>query len=348
MRILTAAGTWSGGTQDFCIRAFQQLGHEVRVARAPDLDQFRKRKVLWRRLLYFSPLDKWVLRSYWMEFNQEVREVATSFRPDLFFTINETYLWPETLDFIKARIGCPLLCWVADDPFDSVRFTCFPANLTRFTHLFVGEPMWIPQIRMVAKPEVLECLHGGADTEVFHPISVTEQERSRYSAPLSFVGTGYGGMSEGFYRALIVDSVTDYGLKVWGHGWEEHFGYFPRLREVWQGRSASLDEVNIINQVSQIVLSITHPQTFTAMQQRTFEIAASGGFQLADRRTEIDRLFPGGEVVQFSSRDELREMVRYYLDHPKERNDLAATAREIVLDRHTFKHRVQTMLELVE
>ena len=347
MKILMPTYPWAGGTQDFCVRAFEKLGHDVQEVRVPNQDQFRRKRLIWKRLLYFSPIDKLIRQALWKQFNRAVKEAATSFRPDMFFVINETCLWPQTLKFIAEKARCPLICWVADDPFDSVRFKCFPVNLSYFTHIFVGEPLWIPHIKMVASPETIECMHGGVDVEIFRTISASKQQVAMFSSSLSFVGSGYHATPEGLYRACILDSVVEYGLNIWGAGWTKHFKYLPTLRKAYQGRPTTLEETNIVNQVSDIVLNITHPQAFTAMQQRTFEIAASGGFQLADRRTEIDKLFPNGEIVQFTSREDLREKVRYYLDHPVERQELSQRAREVVLGGHTFAHRMQTMLEFV-
>ena len=347
MKILMASYAWPGGTQSFCVRAFKELGHDVHEVKVPDIEQFRRKKIVWARLLYFSPLDRLVTEALWKQFNRSVREAVTSFKPDVFFTINERYLWPETLKFIKEKAHCPLICWIADNPFDSRRFTCFPVNLAHFTHLFVGEPLWIPNIRMIASPEVIEVLHGAADTDVFGPVEVSDEERRKYDSPVSFVGHGYV-LAEGYYRGRILEAVVEYGLKIWGYGgWEGYYRYFPSLRSAYQGESTSLEQTNIVKQMSSIVLNIVNPQCFTAMQQRTFEIAAAGGFQLADQRSEIDKLFPGGEIAQFTSREDLRQKVRYYLDHPSERHKLTQSAREIVLTKYTYLHRMQEMLEFV-
>jgi spore maturation protein CgeB len=44
---------------------------------------------------------------------------------------------------------------------------------------------------------------------------------------------------------------------------------------------------------------------------------------------------------------ELRERVRHYLAHPDERAALAAAGRRRVLAEHTYRHRMERLLELV-
>jgi spore maturation protein CgeB len=288
----------------------------------------------------------------WLEFNQEVCKRAELFRPDILFVVNEHFLLPETIKYIRDKIGAATLCWVADDPFDSSRYKVFPVSLNYFTHIFVAEPLWMPQIHMISKPKILEVLHGAANIDIFHPIEISDEERDMYKGKISFVGSSYGGKYEakveGFYRGAILEAAADMGLRLWGdRGWNLYFRHFPLLESSWTGRGTSLNETNIINQVSDIVLNISNPQLFTAPQLRTFEIPASGGFQLADKRSEINKLFPNGEIIQFSSPAELQEKIHYYLDHEDERIDLAKRARSVVLAKHTFKHRVKAMLGTV-
>ena len=348
MRILILSTGWTGGTIGFCARAFRELGHEVEILTTISADEWAKKKLFTSYARAIRPVDKWLKRTHWEQWNTQVKHRVLQFKPDILFSLNESKLYPETLQYVREGLECVPVCWLADDPFDSIRFTTMPVLLRHFTHIFVGEPMWIPHVRMVARPKTLAVLHGAADTSIFHPVDVTEKEKELLGAPVSFTGNAYGGAPEGLYRGAILEAAVPFGLKLWGYGgWERYFRYFPTLRQAYQGRGTSLQETNIINQVSGVVLNITHPQTFTAMQMRTFEIAASGGFQLADRRTEIDKLFPNGEIVQFSTSDELREKVRYYLDHVEERRQLAARGRDRVLKEHTYRHRMQSMLELV-
>lgn len=352
MRILTVGDQWQGGITSFFIKAFTECGHEVQLVSAPNAADWARKTVLSSRLLGIARIEEYVINDLWQKFNRHVRDRASVLHPDIFFAVNESYLFPETLSFLKRDLSTTLICWVADNPF-GWRFRCFPANLPLYTHIFVAEPIWIPHIQMVAKPAVLEVLHCAAAIDIFQPVEVSEDVRKRFNSPISFVGSSYStrhrGIVEGFYRCAILESVADLGLKLWGDvGWQHYFSYYPKLRRCWQGRGTSLEETNILNQASDIVLNISNPQLFSAPQLRTFEIPASGGFQIADRLSEIDKLFPGKEIVQFSSFGELKEKITYYLSHPDERKDLAERARKLVLEKHTFRHRVETMLQCIK
>jgi spore maturation protein CgeB len=79
---------------------------------------------------------------------------------------------------------------------------------------------------------------------------------------------------------------------------------------------------------------------------RTFEIGACQGFQLVDKVPGLEDFFAEGtEIATFSSEDELLEKVSYYLEHPALRERMADRAREKVLSRHTYYHRMEKILD---
>lgn len=348
IKILLAAYAWQGGTSTFCAKTLRRMGHKVMIVSPPRgvEDWLRQRKIP-PHLTWFIPMKNWLKKVIWKEYNRRLIDSARTFKPDIYFTINESFTFPETIALIKREINCPTICWVADFPFDSRRFSCLPVSLEYFTHIFVGEPLWIPLIRRIAKPAMIEVLHGAVDPTVFKSVNVPEEIRKKYASPVAFVGDGYGALAEGLYRGRILEDVVNLGLKVWGPAWDEYYQYMPKLRKACQGEVTTFEQTNIINQVSKIVLNIPNPQCLTAMQQRTFEIAASDGFQLADKRSEIDALLGKNIIIQFANRTQLREMVRYYLDNPEERQILSSKARQIVLSAHTYEHRMGTMLEYI-
>ena len=49
-----------------------------------------------------------------------------------------------------------------------------------------------------------------------------------------------------------------------------------------------------------------------------------------------------------SSYEEAETYADYYLSHEKERQQIAANALGKILDAHTFEHRIQTMLSVID
>jgi spore maturation protein CgeB len=56
-------------------------------------------------------------------------------------------------------------------------------------------------------------------------------------------------------------------------------------------------------------------------------------------------LFDPEDVATYQDLEEARAKLDYFAAHPETRQALAARARDRVLARHTFGHRVQTIME---
>jgi len=81
-----------------------------------------------------------------------------------------------------------------------------------------------------------------------------------------------------------------------------------------------------------------------AVNQRVFDVPASGGFVLTDAREQLARLFePERETAVYASVGEIKDRVRHYLDHPAERRRITAAARQRILAHHTYAHRLETV-----
>lgn len=97
---------------------------------------------------------------------------------------------------------------------------------------------------------------------------------------------------------------------------------------------------------SDINFNCTSKQMKGAVNQRIFDIPATGSFVLTDWREQMDELFePNTEIACYHEPDEVPELARYYLAHPQERQRIAAAARKRILAEHTWQHRLQSMLQ---
>lgn len=76
---------------------------------------------------------------------------------------------------------------------------------------------------------------------------------------------------------------------------------------------------------------------------RTYELAACGLFQISDHRPEIKDIFDGSVPI-YETPQEMERLVRYYLENPKERQELAGRQLEAVKP-HTVEQRMAQVLE---
>jgi Glycosyl transferases group 1 len=82
------------------------------------------------------------------------------------------------------------------------------------------------------------------------------------------------------------------------------------------------------------------------ISNRAYDALASGAFVLSDDVPGLDREFDGAIGI-YQQEADLDDQIEHFLANPEERRDRASRGRAAVLARHTFGHRVETILEVV-
>jgi spore maturation protein CgeB len=90
----------------------------------------------------------------------------------------------------------------------------------------------------------------------------------------------------------------------------------------------------------------TSLQMSTAVNQRVFDVPACGAFLLTDDQDELQDLFRvGEEIITYKDKEQIPELVKYYLAHEEERNNIAMCGKERVLKDHTYRKRLNLLTE---
>ena len=94
-----------------------------------------------------------------------------------------------------------------------------------------------------------------------------------------------------------------------------------------------------------INLNLVNGNAETAVNMRHFEVTAAGGFLLCYHQAELEQYFEvGRECDVFRNEHELLEKVRFYLDHPAKRREIARAGQQRTLNEHLYSHRLKTLL----
>jgi len=109
------------------------------------------------------------------------------------------------------------------------------------------------------------------------------------------------------------------------------------------------DEMPYVFRNSKINLNISLRSIKTGIPLRAFDIMGSGGFLLSNYQQELFEYFiPDEDFVYYSDSQDLLEKVEYYLIHDKERIQIAKNGCEKVRNQHSFKQRVNVILDIVQ
>ena len=94
------------------------------------------------------------------------------------------------------------------------------------------------------------------------------------------------------------------------------------------------------------VLNNLHPAEYAGANCRLFEACGSGGLVLTELRPGLTDLFqPGRELDTFTSFDELKEKLEWYLADPEHGRLIADGGAERAQSEHTYEHRLAAILE---
>jgi spore maturation protein CgeB len=333
----------SGGSYPitgYCARALAELGHAVTLL---DLAPFAGAA---EALSAFSPrrlARRGIEEAFARFLGAGVLAAVDAARPDLVLVMAQAPLLPEVLAEIGRR-GALRAFWFVEDHRLFAYWREIIAECDYFFAIQQGDFLAEAGRLCSGAVRYLPC---AADPAIHRPLVLTASEGAELGAPVGFVGAGYRN------RRIAFRSLLDLGLRLWGSDWA---GSGPVEAAVERGgaRVTPEESVRIFN-ATDVNLNL-HSSTYVDgvdprgdfVNPRTFELAAAGAFQLVDERALLPALFrPGAELATFGDTAELRDLVRHYLAHPAERAALAAAARARALAEHTYRHRMETLLETV-
>ena len=175
----------------------------------------------------------------------------------------------------------------------------------------------------------------GCDPSVHKPL----RARGPYRANVVFAGEATRRREE------LLQEVVEFGLAVWGPGWRK-----TALRDYCRGEVPSTEDFVRAYAGASVAVNIHRDigGDLAGLNRRAFEIAAIGVAQVVDTRTDLSRHFADGtEVLAYQNATELQGHVRRMLQDEKQREALAAAARQRALCSHTYMHRMHELLQTV-
>ncbi|HDY67079.1 MAG TPA: hypothetical protein ENH85_04725 [Candidatus Scalindua sp.] len=87
------------------------------------------------------------------------------------------------------------------------------------------------------------------------------------------------------------------------------------------------------------------------LNMRLFEALSCSTLLLTERsqKNGLNELFKDGDhLVEYGPKDNLREIIKYYLSNDEERERIAEVGHKLVLEKHTYWHRAQTILGIIK
>ncbi|MEK7820212.1 MAG: glycosyltransferase [Pseudomonadota bacterium] len=308
MKILFVGETFVGSRSPQRVRALGDLGHAVTtVGTAAPGWSYASRPQLLDRVLYRLrlPLDRAAAGA-------GMARAAPGH--DAVILDNARMIAPKWLRAARRAAPDARFIWFSEDDMMN------PIHRTRWLERSLGLfDLCVTTKSFNADPGELPVL--GARAVLFvnnsycphehRPIGIDADERRRWGAPASFVGTFEAPRA----RSLVALARAGVAVRVWGNGWSALRGTHPLLSI--EDRLVHGDDYRRVVAASAINLCFLRHANRDRQTCRSIEIPAMGGFMIHEHSEEMSALFaPDREVVYFRDTDDLIARCRSWLDDP--------------------------------
>jgi len=175
-----------------------------------------------------------------------------------------------------------------------------------------------------------------ADPEEFRPV----EPEDRYSHDVIYLGMFHPGKSPVIMERMLYEAL-DHGLAIYGSGWDRHLV----LRGYWKWRLPSGDIARLYSS-AKMVLGMTEDRQRIAgmINNRVFEVLSCGACFISEYYPALDEVF--GDAILYSRRKgDTSRHIQKLLEDASYRRTLGAKGRELILQHHTYDHRVEQILD---
>ncbi len=313
MRILYVAHLSPNDSAEYRRLALERAGH---VCVAVDQYRYGLKHALLRKVEHRLAAGPEVRR-----FNRDLIAMARAHRPDVLWCDKALFLQPATLEAFRA-MGIPTISYMIDNFFGPRRdpgWRLYAKTIPLFDLHCTQRDANMRDYKAAGARAVLKIQTAFEPTVHFPaPQPYTDAQRDR---GVSFIGTAYD------QRAETLTRLAREGLPVVISGGPQHWR--PRLTvaefaALYREGELYREQYRSAIWRSKINLSFLTHSNGDEFVHKSFEIAACGGFLMAERSPGHEQRFvEGTEAVFFQGYDELLAKVKRYLPDEAARNHIA-------------------------
>lgn len=150
------------------------------------------------------------------------------------------------------------------------------------------------------------------------------------------------------YRAKMIEKIIDSGINVDIFGLKAKRFFNPDLNKYFHDEWITGDRKAELLFGSKIIFNNFHYAEIESVNCKFFEIAGIGAFQICDYRStvhEYSKIDPA--KFTFKSIGGAIDLIKFYLDKPTLRHEMANLQYDHFIQNHTYEHRVKQILETV-
>jgi spore maturation protein CgeB len=339
MKILYASGLSPNDSSLYRLWALERLGHQVVPFNSYG---YNPQNRLLRKIIFRLAAGPHVDR-----LNRDLLGAAERERPDLLWVDKLLWMRPATIDRLRRR-NIPTVSYMIDNPFGPRQDPGWRLYMKCIPHYdlhVVQRDKNISDYSSRGARDVIKIQTAYEPTLHFPPPNGwSDKDRNR---DVSFVGTPYEQRGQTLTR---LSDLNEFGVTISGNepSWRRSLSAeaFTRLYREGELYQQQYREAIWRSKINLSFLTHSNEDEFA---HKSFEIAACGGFLLAERSEgHLQRFREDEEAVFFSNFEEFAQKIRRYLPDEAARTRIAAAGRaRAQRDGYHNDHQVSLILDQV-
>jgi spore maturation protein CgeB len=275
--------------------------------------------------------------------NRQILDKVSEKNYDLLFIEKGLTIRPSTLRKVRQlQPAIKVISYFLDDIIHRHNFSHYYRKALHLYDYHFTMNRW--NVDELKEKGVKNAIHfyNAFSTHVHKPVSVTAEDRAYYGGDIGFIGTYEA------YRVECIRYLAEHGykIKIWGWGKDPGASGMIHPNIINTGKYVFDEAYPKVVCSTKINLCFLRKLNRDTQTTRTFEIPAMGGFMLAERTDDHKRLFAEDvEAAYFSSKEELLEKVKYYLQNEDKRKQVAQKGLERSLNsKYSYQDQLQFII----
>jgi len=248
--------------------------------------------------------------------------------------------------YVHRFCGVPIIAYSADLPTylwnqETFRMSSFyNVNLSEYDAFIVNSDGVVKKLKALGVSNVY-VLYFGADPDLFSPLEV------KRDIDISFYGYG-AHLREDAMKCMITQpsqNLKDVDFRVAGS-----FGIDLGLcRNIGRLNFASMKRFCCRSKIALNITRKTFAETYCSSTARPFELAAMQCCVVSNPCKGMEKWFtPSKEIFEVSDEKEAIELYQWLISSEEVRHKIGSNARQKVLQKHTYKHRANELLRIIQ
>ena len=198
---------------------------------------------------------------------------------------------------------------------------------------FTNSRKMVPNLERIAPTKFIML---AADPEEFKP----GNPETKYSHNVVYLGVFRPFRPPKIVERILYEAI-DYGLVIYGNGWEEH----PVLKRFCKGKLPVEDTAKLYRS-AKIVLGMTEDcqRAASMINNRIFEALSCGACCISEYFSGLEEVF-SDTVLYSRKKGDTSGHIEKLLEDSSYRRILGTKGRELILRHHTYDHRVEQILD---